>query len=96
MLGYRGHFLTKSRAYSVTFAQLAPAPHRLPPRRSTTPTARPTPGAAPSMTAWSWSTATWIYAGTGHATTGQHALALAAAARAREHEQAAREESRVA
>jgi len=40
--------------------------------------------------------ATWIYAGTGHATTGQHALALAAAARAREHEQAAREESRVA
>ena len=34
MLGYRGHFLTKSRAYSVTFAQLRPAhpTHRLPPR----------------------------------------------------------------
>jgi hypothetical protein len=31
MLGYGGHFLTKSRRYSVTFGQLR-GPHQLPPR----------------------------------------------------------------
>ena len=33
MLGYGGHFLTKSRRYSVTFGQLRAA-HRVPPRRT--------------------------------------------------------------
>ena len=36
---------------------------------------------------------TWMYAGTGHATTAERTLALAAAARAREQERIAREET---
>jgi hypothetical protein len=49
MLGYGGHFLTKSRRYSVTFGQLRAArtEHR---RASATPPANATPGAGPSMT----------------------------------------------
>jgi hypothetical protein len=35
----------------------------------------------------------WQYAGTSHATTGEHQLALAVAARAREHNRIAREET---
>ena len=42
MLGYGGHFLTKSRRYSTTFGSPAPRPHRAPqaatpPRRRTRP-----------------------------------------------------------
>ena len=50
MLGYGGHFLTKSRRYSVTFGQLRPAraDHR---RASATPTANAIPGDGPSMSA---------------------------------------------
>ena len=55
MLGYGGHFLTKSRRYSVTFGQSPPRPHRTPPRSSATPAANATPGAAPSTTPSSWS-----------------------------------------
>ena len=66
MLGYGGHFLTKSRRYSVTFGQLRTSPHRPPPpaeppRRRTRPLG-PTsrrdrrPGHA----------STWSYAGTGY------------------------------
>ena len=59
MLGYGGHFLTKSRRYSVTFGQLrrARAEHRRLERHGA-PTANATPGAAPSMTPWSWSSTT--------------------------------------
>jgi hypothetical protein len=46
MLGYGGHFLTKSRCYSVTFGQLRAA--RTQHRRQNHPPARPTPGAGPS------------------------------------------------
>ena len=46
MLGYGGHFLTKSRRYSVTFGQLRAA--RTDYRRTQRhPTANATPGAAP-------------------------------------------------
>ena len=47
MLGYGGHFLTKSRRYSVTFGQLRAArtDHR---RASATRTANATPGDGPS------------------------------------------------
>ena len=47
MLGYGGHFLTKSRRYSVTFGQLRKSPHRTPPWPNATPAANMTPGAAP-------------------------------------------------
>ena len=48
MLGFGGHFLTKSRRYSVTFGQLRTArtPHRRP---CATPKANATPGTGPSM-----------------------------------------------
>jgi hypothetical protein len=48
MLGYGGHFLTKSRRYSVTSASSAPhAPNTAAP--SATQTANTTPGADLSM-----------------------------------------------
>ena len=54
MLGYGGHFLTKSRRYSVTFGQLRQArtDHR---RAQRHPDGEPTPGDGPSTTPSSWS-----------------------------------------
>ena len=84
MLGYGGHFLTKSRRYSVTFGQLRTA--RADHRRATRP---PDPG----RDAWGRSLdetvvlvlgTTWSYAGVGHVTPAAE-LAAASAARAREH-----------
>ena len=58
MLGYRGHFLTKSRRYSVSFTRLrrTASPTAA---SSATPTARKTPGAATSTTASCSSAASW-------------------------------------
>ena len=83
MLGYGGHFLTKSRRYSVTFGQLRqPAPTTA--AASATPTANATPGAAPSMKPSSWSSRPGPTPEP--ATPPRRArLALASAARAREH-----------
>jgi len=84
MLGYGGHFLTKSRRYSVTFGQLRTA--RAEYRRD----ARP---ADPGRDAWDRTldetvvlvlATTWSYAGIGYTTPGAE-LAAASAARAREH-----------
>jgi hypothetical protein len=85
MLGYRGHFLTKSRRYSVTFKTLRAA--RATWRRRHEPlTRRGTDDAEPArLTLLS-------YAGTGWLTTADAFLALSAAARAREHRRLAREE----
>jgi hypothetical protein len=88
MLSYGGHFLTKSRRYSVTFGQLrtARAEHR---RATTQPP-------APVRDVWGrpldetvvlvLTTTIGGYAGRGHATPGAE-LAAASAARAREHGQ---------
>ena len=85
MLGYGGHFLTKSRRYSVTFGQLRTA--RADHRRATRPS-------EPGRDAWGRSLdetvvlvlgTTWSYAGVGHATPAAE-LAAASAARAREHQ----------
>jgi hypothetical protein len=83
MLGYGGHFLTKSRRYSVTFGQLR-ADHR----RANRPT-------DPGRDAWGRSLdetvvlvlpTLWTYDGIGHTSPTQGAeLAAASAARAREH-----------
>jgi len=81
-LGYRGHFLTKARRYSVTFTALRRA--RINYRR-----AQRHPGG--ELDPWGrrlddrivLTVSTWQYAGTGHANTAERALALAAAARAR-------------
>jgi hypothetical protein len=91
-LGYRGHFLTKSRRYSVTFTALRRA--RIDYRR-----AQRHPGG--ELDPWGrrlddrivLTIGTWEYAGTGHANTAERALALAAAARARERERIGREET---
>jgi hypothetical protein len=91
-LGYRGHFLTKSRRYSVTFTALRRA--RIDYRR-----AQRHPGG--ERDPWGrriddrivLTVRTWEYAGTGHANTAERALALAAAARARERERIGREET---
>jgi hypothetical protein len=84
MLGYGGHFLTKSRRYSVTFGQLRQA--RADHRRATRPP-------APGRDAWDRPLdetvvlvlgTTWTYTGTGHSTPSAE-LAAASAARARDH-----------
>jgi len=91
-LGYRGHFLTKARRYSVTFTALRRA--RIDYRR-----AQRHPGG--ELDPWGrrlddrivLTVSTWQYAGTGHSNTAERALALAAAARARERERIGREET---
>ena len=92
MLGYRGHFLTKSRRYSVTFGQLRQArvTHRKAQRH---PDGEKDPWGRDLDEHTVLVMASWHYAGTGHATTAERQLALAAAARAREHDQIAREET---
>jgi hypothetical protein len=89
MLGYRGHFATKSRRYSTTLKTLrqARADYR---RRH-----HPITGdghddqAAITITSLEW-------AGRGWRTSGDALLALSAAARARDHERVTREETQAA
>lgn len=85
MLGYRGHFLTKSRRYSVTFKTLRAA--RATWRRRSEPMAvHDEPDLLPIRLTL------LRYAGTGWHNSADALLALSAAARAREHERIAREE----
>ena len=85
MLGYGGHFLTKSRRYSVTFGQLRAArtDHR---RAQRHPDGERDPWGRPLDDTVVLVLSTWTYAGTGYtpATPGAE-LAAASAARAREH-----------
>jgi len=91
-LGYRGHFLTKSRRYSVTFTSLRRA--RTEYRRAQRhPGGELDPWGRPLDDRIVLTVSTWEYAGTGHTGTAERALALAAAARAREREQTGREET---
>jgi hypothetical protein len=94
MLGYRGHFLTKSRRYSVTFTTLRQAriSHR---RAQRHPDGEKDPWGRDLDDRIVLVISAWHYAGTGHHTTAEHELALAAAARARGHDQIAREEARM-
>jgi hypothetical protein len=90
MLGYRGHFATKSRRYSTTLRALrqARADYR---RRHNPATASGERGdqAAITITRLEW-------AGRGWRTTGDALLALSAAARARDHERAVRDAAQAA
>jgi hypothetical protein len=92
MLGYRGHFLTKSRRYSVTFTQLRQAriTHR---RQQRHPDGEKDPWGRDLDERTVLLAASWRYVGTGYTTSGERELALAAAARAREHDRIAREET---
>ena len=87
MLGYGGHFLTKSRRYSVTFGQLRTARtlHR---KQQNHPHGETDPWGRPLDDRLVLVLSTWAYAGTGYTTTPGAELALASAARARAHGQA--------
>jgi hypothetical protein len=95
MLGFGGHFSTKSRRYSTTLGAL---------RRGRVAYAirRRRGGGALSLDAWGLLeddqavivVASWNYVGSGYQTTGEAWLAASAAARAREARRIAREELR--
>ena len=88
-LGHGGHFLTKSRRYSVTFGQLrrARTEHR---KRQRHPGGERDPWGRPIDETTVLILENWAYAGTGYATLPAAELALASAARARDHDQANR------
>jgi hypothetical protein len=88
MLGYRGHFATKSRRYSTTLRVLRAARRDWVRRQQPTAKARRATGHVVTITDLQW-------AGRGWRTTGDALLALSAAARAREQRRIAREEMAV-
>jgi hypothetical protein len=94
MLGFGGHWSTKSRRYSTTFTVLRRARVQFAKRRRARDGVpldaldRPEEDQAVIVMA------SWVYVGSGYATEGERWLALSAAARAREQRQVAREELR--
>jgi hypothetical protein len=88
MLGYRGHFATKSRRYSTTMRALRAA------RRDWHRRQHPRPDQYSDVTVVTDTRLEW--AGRGWRTSADALLALSAAARAREHRRVAREEMTVA
>jgi hypothetical protein len=93
MLGFGGHWSTKSRRYSTTMGALRRARVAFAKRR------RAKDGVP--LDAWGRPedddqavivVASWVYVGSGYETEGERWLALSAAARAREHRRIAREE----
>ena len=84
MLGYRGHFATKSRRYSTTMRALRAA------RRDWHRRQQPNARGTGERTVIRRTNLAW--AGRGWRTSGDALLALSAAARAREHRQVARSE----
>jgi hypothetical protein len=88
-LGHGGHFLTKSRRYSVTFGQLrrARTEYR---KRQHHPQGEHDPWGRPLDDTAVLIVENWAYYGTGYATTAAAELALASAARARDHDRADR------
>jgi hypothetical protein len=94
MLGFGGHFSTKSRRYSTTLGALRRARVAYAIRRRR--------GDALPLDAWGRPegdqavivVASWIYAGRGYQSTGEAWLAASAAARAREERRIAKEELR--
>jgi hypothetical protein len=94
MLGFGGHWSTKSRRYSTTFTVLRRARVAFAKRRRA--------GDGVPLDAWGRPeddqavvvVASWVYVGSGYGTEGERWLALSAAARAREQRRVAREELR--
>jgi hypothetical protein len=94
MLGFGGHFSTKSRRYSTTLGALRRARVAYAIRRRR--------GDTLALDAWGLPeddqavivAASWIYVGRGYQTTGEAWLAASAAARAREERRIAKEELR--
>ena len=88
-LGYGGHCLTKSRAYSVTFGQLR-AERREYRRRLRYPDGEQDPWGRPLDETIVLVLKSWTYVGRGYTNSGDAGQALASAARARDHDQADR------
>jgi hypothetical protein len=88
MLGFRGHFATKSRRYSVTLGRLRG--ERRSWRQRHSPTHRPDLDDQDHDQTTLVVTGTWQFVGLGWLTIGDAALAASAAARAREHREHAR------
>jgi len=94
MLGFRGHWSTRSRRYSTTMTVLRRARVAFAKRH------RARDGVP--LDAWDRAeddqavvvVASWVYVGAGYQTEGERWLALSAAARAREQREVAREELR--
>jgi hypothetical protein len=85
MLGFGGHFLTKSRRYSITFGQLRAArrEHR---RGQHQPDGERDPWGRPLDDTVVLILKTWQCTGFGYSTPAEADLAMAAATRAREHD----------
>lgn len=90
MLGFRGHFATKSRRYSVTLGRLRG--ERRTWRQRHSPTHRPDLEDQALEDSTLVVTGSWEFVGLGWLSTGDAALAASAAARAREHRDLARDD----
>jgi hypothetical protein len=88
MLGFRGHFATKSRRYSTTLGAIRR--ERADYRRRQLADARPI-GLEDQDDDTTLVVARWQFAGLGYLTAGDAELALSSAARARERREAARD-----
>jgi hypothetical protein len=94
MLGFRGHWSTKSRRYSTTFTVLRRARVAFAKRRRARDGIPLDAWGRPEDDQAVIVVASWVYIGAGFVTEGERWLALSAAARAREQRQVAREERR--
>jgi hypothetical protein len=92
MLGFRGHWSTKSRRYSTTFTVLRRARVKFAKRRRARDGIPLDAWGRPEDDQAVIAVAAWVYVGAGYETEGERWLALSAAARAREQRRIAREE----
>jgi hypothetical protein len=92
MLGFRGHWSTKSRRYSTTFTVLRRARVAFAKRRRAKDSVPLDAWGRPEDDQAVIVVASWAYVGAGYETEGERWLALSAAARAREQRRIAREE----
>jgi hypothetical protein len=92
MLGFRGHWSTKSRRYSTTMTVLRRARVAFAKRRRARDGVHLDGWGRPEDDQAVIVVASWVYVGSGYETEGERWLALSAAARAREHRRIAREE----
>jgi hypothetical protein len=94
MLGFRGHWSTKSRRYSTTFTVLRRARVAFAKRRRARDGVPLDAWDRPEDDQAAIVIASWVYVGSGYQTEGERWLALSAAAHAREQREVAREELR--
>lgn len=87
MIGFRGHFASKSRRYSTTLGAIRGERRAYHQRQAAEPARELTDDEQDTTLVVSH----WEFAGVGYLTNGDTTLALSAATRARERRQAARE-----